>query len=64
MSDPPWACLLFLQNKRFVRENIHAEGPAFFCWIPKLFGKRVISTIHGLDWAREKWQSGLGSKFI
>ena len=34
--------------------HIHAEGPAFFCWIPKLFGKRVISTIHGLDWAREK----------
>lgn len=24
--------------------HIHAEGPAFFCWIPKLFGKRVIST--------------------
>ena len=21
MSDPPWACLLFLQNKRLVREN-------------------------------------------
>ena len=37
--------------------HIHAEGPAFFCWIPKLFGKRVICTIHGLDWAREKWQS-------
>ena len=29
--------------------HIHAEGPAFFCWIPKLFGKRVISTIHGED---------------
>ena len=43
---------------------IHAEGPAFFCWIPKLFGKRVISTIHGLDWAREKWKFGVGSKFI
>ena len=27
--------------------HIHAEGPAFFCWIPKLFGKRVISAIHG-----------------
>lgn len=27
--------------------HIHAEGPAFFCWIPKLFGKRVICTIHG-----------------
>ena len=44
--------------------HIHAEGPAFFCWIPKLFGKRVISTIHGLDWAREKWKFGVGSKFI
>lgn len=23
--------------------HIHAEGPAFFCWIPKLFGKRVCN---------------------
>lgn len=44
--------------------HIHAEGPAFFSWIPKLFGKRVIVTIHGLDWSREKWKSGFGSKFI
>ena len=27
--------------------HIHAEGPAFFCWLPKLFGKRVVVTIHG-----------------
>ena len=44
--------------------HIHAEGPAFFSWIPKLFGKKVIVTIHGLDWSREKWESGFGSKFI
>lgn len=44
--------------------HIHAEGPAFFCWIPKLFRKKVIVTIHGLDWMREKWQGGFGSKFI
>ena len=44
--------------------HIHAEEPAFFCWLPKLFGKRVVVTIHGIDWQREKWQSGLGSKFI
>ena len=44
--------------------HIHAEGPAFFCWLPKLFGKRVVITIHGLDWAREKWKSGFGSRFI
>ena len=43
---------------------IHAEGPAFFAWLPKMFGKRVVVTVHGIDWQREKWQSGLGSKFI
>ena len=44
--------------------HIHAEGPAFFSWLPKIFGKRVVVTIHGVDWQREKWQSGFGSKFI
>lgn len=44
--------------------HIHAEGPAFFCWIPKLLGKKVIVTVHGIDWQREKWKSGFGSKFI
>ena len=44
--------------------HIHAEGPAFFCWIPKLFGKRVVNTIHGLDWDREKWCGSIASKFI
>lgn len=44
--------------------HIHAEGPAFFSWLPKLAGKRVVVTIHGIDWQREKWKSGFGSKFI
>ena len=44
--------------------HIHAEGPAFFAWLPKMFGKRVVVTVHGIDWQREKWKSGLGSKFI
>ena len=35
--------------------HIHAEGPAFMCWLPKFLGKRVIVTVHGLDWARAKW---------
>ena len=36
--------------------HIHAEGPAAICWLPKLFGKRVIVTVHGLDHQRgEKW---------
>ena len=44
--------------------HIHAEGPAFFSWLPKMFRKRVVVTIHGIDWQREKWKSGFGSKFI
>ncbi len=27
--------------------HIHAEGPALFCGLPKLFGKRVVVTVHG-----------------
>ena len=44
--------------------HIHAEGPAFFCWLPKLFGKRVVVTVHGLDWQREKWNGSLAARFI
>lgn len=44
--------------------HIHAEGAAMFCLLPKLFGKKVVVTVHGLDWKREKWQGGLGSKYI
>ena len=44
--------------------HIHAEGPAFMCWLPKLFGKKIIVTVHGLDWQREKWKGGFGAKYI
>lgn len=44
--------------------HIHAEGPAFMCWLPRLFGKRVIVTVHGLDWQRQKWGGSFGAKFI
>lgn len=35
--------------------HFHAEGPAFMCWLPKFFGKRVVVTVHGLDHQRAKW---------
>ena len=35
--------------------HFHAEGPCSMIWIPKLFGKRCIATIHGLDHQRAKW---------
>lgn len=43
--------------------HIHAEGPAAMCFIPKLTKKRIIVTIHGLDWARAKW-GGFATKYI
>ena len=44
--------------------HFHAEGPCAMIWLPKLFGKHCVATIHGLDWQREKWKNGLGSKYI
>ncbi len=35
--------------------HFHAEGPCAMLWLPKLFGKRCIATIHGLDHMRAKW---------
>lgn len=44
--------------------HIHAEGPALFCWIPKLFGKRVIVTVHGIDHLRAAKHGRLGCAVI
>lgn len=43
--------------------HFHAEGPCAMLWFPKLFGKRCIATIHGIDWQRAKW-GGFASKYI
>lgn len=44
--------------------HFHAEGPCAMLWLPKLFGKRCVATIHGIDWQREKWKEGIGSQYI
>lgn len=35
--------------------HFHAEGPCAMLWLPKLFRKKCIATIHGLDHQRAKW---------
>lgn len=37
--------------------HIHAEGPAAMCGLMKLGRKKVIVSVHGLDWARTKWKT-------
>jgi glycosyltransferase involved in cell wall biosynthesis len=42
----------------FIRADIihyHAIGPAAFALIPRLFGRRVVVTVHRRDWKADKW---------
>lgn len=43
--------------------HYHAEGSCAMLWIPHIFRKRKIVTIHGLDWQRSKW-GGFATKYI
>ena len=43
--------------------HYHAEGPCAFLWIPKMFGRKIVVTIHGLDWQRSKW-GGFATKVL
>ena len=35
--------------------QFHALGSSPFAWLPRLFGKRTIVSVRGLDWQRAKW---------
>lgn len=35
--------------------HVNATGPALLAFLPRLFGRKVVVTVHGLDWKREKW---------
>ena len=44
--------------------HYHAEGPCAWMWIIKYFSKkRIIATIHGIDWQRAKW-NGFAVRYI
>lgn len=43
--------------------HFHAEGPCAMLWLSKLFGKKCVATVHGIDWQRTKW-GGFASKYI
>lgn len=35
--------------------HYHGIGPAIFSFIPRFAGRKVVATVHRLDWASEKW---------
>ncbi len=48
-------CSLEAMSRRFDVVHYHAIGPALFCGLPRLAGRRVVTTIHASDYEREKW---------
>lgn len=63
MSSSFFATMKILFSKADV-VHYHAEGPCVMIPIIKLFSrKRIIATIHGLDWQRAKW-GGFATKYI
>lgn len=35
--------------------HYHALGPSLLSFLPRIFGKKVVSTVHRLDWKGSKW---------
>lgn len=63
MTSSFFATMAILFSKADV-VHYHAEGPCAWLWIIKFFSrKRIIVTIHGLDWQRAKW-GGFATKYI
>lgn len=49
--------------KRYDVIHFHAEGPCAMIPLAKLSHKRIVATIHGLDWQRAKW-GGFATKYL
>ncbi len=35
--------------------HFHSVGSALLCFVPRMLGRRVVATVHGLDFQRSKW---------
>lgn len=35
--------------------HYHAEGPCAMLWLPHFLRRKIVVTVHGLDWQRAKW---------
>ena len=63
MTSSFFATIAILFSKTDV-VHYHAEGPCAWMWIIKKFSKKkIVATIHGLDWQRAKW-GGFATKYI
>ena len=49
--------------RRYDIVHYHAEGPSAMIPLMRLFRKKTVSTVHGLDWQRSKW-GGFAAKYL
>lgn len=55
ISHTALAVSTVLRQRRYDIVHFHATGPSLLSFIPRLTGVSTVSTVHGLDWRREKW---------
>lgn len=48
-------CSLHATLRNYDLIHYHAIGPSLFCFLPWLSGKKIVVTVHRLDWKTEKW---------
>jgi len=48
-------CSIIAAFSAFDIIHYHSIGSALMAWIPRIFGKKIVVTCHGLDWERSKW---------
>lgn len=53
-------CVLF---HKYDIIHYHAIGPSAMSIIPHIFGKRIVVTVHGLNYKTPKWK-GLGERYL
>ena len=54
---------LLVSVRKYDVIHYHAIGSCVMLWIPKLLRRRVVVTVHGLDWQRDKW-GGFATKYL
>lgn len=55
MTAAAMATLINMAERKVDIVHFHAFGPAMFCLIPRLQGRRVVVQGHGLEWKRSRW---------
>ena len=50
-----WLSTIYACFRKYDIVHYHCIGPSLFSFLPRLFGKKTVVTVQGLDWQRKKW---------